>query len=95
MMGFSRAKLHKLFNRERIDEITLEEIEKTFDVSPSYFPLPTIFKGLPGEPPVVASPEPSCWQLLAEARQHVIDLQKQIIEMSKPSINAPVGQQLV
>ncbi len=93
MLSLSRSTLHKLFNKERIDDFVLEEIEKTFEVSPSYFPLPQVFKALPGDTPPATKPEPSCWQLLAEARQQVIDLQRQLIEMSKPSINAPKVKQ--
>ena len=92
MLSFSLIKLTRLFNKERIDEITLEEIEKIFQVPPTYFPLATI------QPPPIAGadgkdPENSnCWQLLYQAQQHIIQLQQQIIAMSQPSVNAPVGR---
>ena len=91
LLGFSREKLNRLFNREVIDEITREEIEKVFELPASYF------INTPELPQSVLSPpvEASCWQLLAEARQHIIQLQQQLIEMSRPNLNAPVGKQAV
>lgn len=87
LLGFSRAKLNRLFKQERIDEVTLEEIEKIFQVPPSYFPtMPLAAPKTPSAPPG----DISCWQQLAEARQEIINLQRQIIAMSTPNINAPV-----
>ena len=85
-LGFSRDKLNRLFKKETIDEVTREEIEKIFQVPSSYFPT------LPSAPNVAIAPpgDISCWQQLAEARQEIINLQRQIIEMSRPNINAPV-----
>ena len=89
-LGFTLIRLTRLFNKERIDEITLEEIEKIFQLPPTYFPPPSI------QPPVMAGAEfpthdaPGCWQLLVAAQARIIELQQQLIELSKPSFNAPV-----
>lgn len=89
LLGFSREKLNRLFNKEALDEVTREDIEKIFELPANYF-YPN-----PNEPEQNQTTrqkiEPSCWQMLAEARQEIIDLQKQLIEMSRPSINAPKG----
>jgi transcriptional regulator with XRE-family HTH domain len=83
-LGFSRDKLNRLFRKETIDEVTREEIEKIFQVPPSYFP------AMPLAAPTSPPGDISCWQQLAEARQEIINLQRQIIAMSTPNINAPV-----
>jgi len=86
-LGFSRDKLNRLFRKETIDEVTREEIEKIFQVPPTYFQIS------PLAAPSTLTPPPgdiSCWQQLAEARQEIINLQRQIIAMSTPNINAPV-----
>lgn len=89
MLGVSRPKLMRLFSKEEIDEVTREEIEKIFEVPPSYFPaLPLAAPKSPTAPPG----DISCWQQLAEARQEIINLQRQIIAMSTPNINAPMGK---
>jgi transcriptional regulator with XRE-family HTH domain len=96
LLNTSRTTLNKWFSVERFDEILLEQIEKVFQVSPNYFPLPAIYKGLPPDEALgQASTEGNCWQLLVAAQAKIIDLQQQIIEMSKPSVNAPVGRQMV
>ena len=89
MLGVSRPKLMRLFSKEEIDEVTREEIEKIFEVPPSYFPaLPLAAPKTPTAPPG----EANCWQQLLAAQQKIIELQQQIIEMSKPSVNAPLGR---
>ena len=88
-LGFSRDKLNRLFRKETIDEVTREEIEKIFQVAPSYFP--TLAIAAPATP-TAPTGDISCWQQLAEARQEIINLQRQIIAMSTPNVNAPVGR---
>jgi transcriptional regulator with XRE-family HTH domain len=89
LLNISRTTLNKLFRMDTIDEVTREDIEKKFQVPPTYFPEPTIQPSPIVEADYPTHDIPNCWQQLVAAQQHIIQLQQQIIEMSKPGINAP------
>ena len=86
ILGFSRQKLNRLFNKEFIDDVTREDIEKKFNVPATYFPTEV------QQPTIPLMQDGNCWQQLVAAQAEIIQLQKQIIALTSPSVNAPVGR---
>lgn len=72
-----------LYQKEQFNEKQIEKLTSTFGFNRDIFLTPSTSTAQS------QVPDGSCWQLLAEARQEIINLQKQIIEMSKPNVNAP------
>lgn len=89
-MGFStRHGLIRLFDRESLSEKHVEKAIEAFGLKrETFFPQPITTEPAPDK-------GPSCWQLLAESRQQIIDLQQQIINMTMPNINAPKVKETV
>lgn len=91
-MGYSdRASFIRYYDKEILPQVFITKAAAALGVEESAFN-----QDKSKEVSFEAGPvDASCWQLLAEARQHIIQLQQQLIEMSRPNLNAPVGKQAV
>ncbi|GAA4366736.1 hypothetical protein GCM10023185_38110 [Hymenobacter saemangeumensis] len=89
LLNLSRSGLNGLFDKETLAEKHISKAVEKLGVSREIF--------FPNEPDLSSksAADVACWQQLAEARLEIIDLQRQIIRMTQPNINAPKKKEAV